>query len=142
MTTPEIKNAIPHREPMLLVDEILEKSDERIVCGKTFRADEYFVQGHYPGNPIVPGVILCESAVQSGAILLAEKTGSATGVPVLTRLNDVRFKNMVRPGDTIRNEITIDEIVSSAFYCTARVTHNGKPVVRFSFACTLASPNE
>lgn len=138
MTSSEILDAIPHREGMLLVDEIVEKEESRIVCKKTFREDEHFFQGHYPGFPITPGVILCECAVQAGAVLLSEKTGDQDGVPVLTRLNDVRFKNMVRPGDSILSEVTIDEIVSNAFYCSAKVSCNGKLAVRFSFACTIA----
>lgn len=138
MTSEEILNAIPHRDAMLLVDEIVEKEENRIVCKKTFREDEFFFQGHYPGFAITPGVILCECAVQAGAILLSEKTTGDSGVPVLTRLGDVRFKKMVHPGDTIVSEIEIDEVVSNAFYCSAKVSCDGKMAARFSFACTIA----
>lgn len=138
MTSQEILDAIPHRDAMLLVDEIVEKQGDQIVCQKTFREDEFFFQGHYPGFAITPGVILCECAVQAGAILLAEKTQGTEVVPVLTRLSDVRFKQMVRPGDTIVSEVRIDEVVANAFYCSAKVTCNGKLAVRFTFACTVA----
>ena len=68
MKQPEITAAIPHRPPMLLVDEVVELTEQRIVARKTFRAGEYFFQGHYPGKPIVPGVILCECGMQAGAM--------------------------------------------------------------------------
>ena len=71
MTLAEIHAAIPHREPFLLLDEIVERDERRIVCRKTFRGDEYFYAGHYPGFPLTPGVLLCEAAMQAGAVLLS-----------------------------------------------------------------------
>ncbi len=139
MTLEQIHAAIPHRPPMLLVDEIVERTENRIVCRKSFRDDEFFFQGHYPGFPLVPGVILCESAMQAGAILLAAFVAEGKGVPVATRLNDVKFKKMVRPGDTIEMDVTLDERVGDAFFLTAKVTVGGKPSVRFQFACAMAA---
>jgi 3-hydroxyacyl-[acyl-carrier-protein] dehydratase len=139
MSLEAIHSAIPHRPPMLLVDEILEQSGIRIVCQKTFRPEEFYFQGHYPGYPLVPGVILCESAMQAGAILLA-KLMAGEGVPVVARMNEVKFKKMVRPGDTIKLEVTLTERVSEAYFLSAKVTCDGKLAVRFDFACTLAKP--
>ncbi len=142
MSLQEIYDAIPHRPPMLLVDEIVEQSDTRIVCRKTFRDDEFFFQGHYPGYPLVPGVILCESAMQAGAILLAQHfTERNDAVPVVGRLNTVKFKQMVRPGDTIQMEVDLDARVKDAFFLTAKVTNEEKLAVRFEFVCTLAPVN-
>ena len=138
MSLEAIHAAIPHRSPMLLVDEIVSQEDDSIVCRKSFRAEEYFFQGHYPEQPIVPGVILCEATVQSGAILLSSKMKEQTGVPVLTRMSDVKFKNMVRPGDTIEMSVKIDDIVSSAFYLTGVARVDGKVAARLSFTCTVA----
>ena len=136
MNLEEIKAAIPHREPMLLVDEVVEKSSHRILCRKTFRDDEFFFQGHYPGHAIVPGVILCESAMQAGAILVAQF--ATEGIPVATRINDVRFRQMVHPGDTIDMEVQLDEQLANAFFMKARITRDGKQVARFEFACAAA----
>ena len=137
MTTEEIRNAIPHREPMLLVDEVVEKTEKHIVTRKTFRDDEYFTQGHYPGNPIVPGIILCEVGMQSGAILLSQFAGE--GVPVATRMNDVRFRQMVKPGDTVEVYVELIEQLANAFFMKAKMTKDGKQVMRFEFAYAAAS---
>lgn len=132
-----IKNAIPHRTPMLLVDEIVEQHDDSIICRKSFRDDEYFFQGHYPDYPLVPGVILCECVAQAGAILLASILDTENGVPVLTRMNDVKFKQMVRPGDAVEIHAKLDETVSNAYFLTGQVRVNGKMAVRLSFACSV-----
>jgi 3-hydroxyacyl-[acyl-carrier-protein] dehydratase len=142
MTRQEIEAAIPHRAPMLLVDEIVQREDERIVCRKTFRDDEFFVQGHYPGFPLVPGVILCECAMQAGAVLLSQLVQDAEGVPVITRVKDVRFRRMVRPGDTIDIEVQLQERLGSAFFLIAKVICDGKTAARLEFACTLADVKE
>jgi 3-hydroxyacyl-[acyl-carrier-protein] dehydratase len=137
MTTEEIKAAIPHRPPMLLVDEVLEKSDSHIVTRKTFRDDEYYTQGHYPDNPIVPGIILCEVGMQSGAILLSQFVGQ--GIPVATRMNDVRFRRIVKPGDTVDVHVELIEKLANAFFMKAKMTRDGKQAMRFEFACAAAA---
>ena len=139
MNRQEILAAIPHRDPFLLVDEIVQRSDSRIVGIKRFSGEEYFFAGHYPGHPLVPGVLLCEAAMQCGAILLSEHLSGTEGkVPVATRINDVRFKRMVRPGETIRMEVDLTERLADAFFLKAKVTVDGKVAVRFEFACTAA----
>ena len=139
MTTDTIKAAIPHREPMLLVDEIVQQTTDTITCRKTFREDEFFVQGHYPDFPLVPGAILCECAMQAGAILLSEVMQQADGVPVATRLNNVKFTRMVRPGDTIEMDIKLSDQLSGAYFLTARVTVDGQLAARMDFACAAAT---
>ena len=135
-----IESAIPHRKPMLLVDEIVEQSEDAIHCKKTFLADEFFVQGHFPQFPLVPGVILCECALQAGAILLSTKMDQADAVPVATRLDSVKFKNMVRPGDTVEIEVKLNESLANAYFMTGRVTNGGKLAARLDFACTVTAP--
>ena len=142
MSLEEIKAAIPHREPFLLLDEIVERGDARIVCRKRFTGDEFWFRGHYPHFAITPGVLLCEAAMQAGAVLLsAHAAAEPDAVPVATRANNVQFKQMVLPGDMIEIEVELVERVSTAYFMKARVTVVGKVACRFDFACTLVSRN-
>lgn len=90
---------MPHREPMLLVDEASVVGEGESRGTYTVRGDEYFLQGHFPGNPMVPGVILCEMAAQSSVVLFADEVAGKT--PVFTGMKDVKFRHSVRPGDTV-----------------------------------------
>ena len=139
MSLEAIKASIPHREPFLLLDEIVEQSDDRIVCRKRFTGEEFWYAGHYPHFPITPGVILCEAAMQAGAVLLAAHLDSASGskIPVATRANNVQFRRMVRPGDTISIEVELTDEVSGAYYMTGRIATGGKLAARLDFVCTL-----
>jgi 3-hydroxyacyl-[acyl-carrier-protein] dehydratase len=144
MSLEAIKAAIPHREPFLLVDEIIEQSDSRIVCRKRFTGKEFWYAGHYPDFPLTPGVLLCEAAMQAGAVLLAQlAVETPGGVPVATRMNNVKFRNMVRPGGTIEMNVELVERMADAFFLKAVVTVDGKTAVTFDFACKLAQrPNQ
>ncbi|MGC6447855.1 MAG: 3-hydroxyacyl-ACP dehydratase FabZ family protein [Rubripirellula sp.] len=139
MNREEIEKRIPHRSPMLLVDQIQSISDSEITCEKTFTSDEPFVQGHFPDFALVPGVILCESCLQAGALLLSD-IASLDGdlVPIATRMDGVKFKKMVRPGDTVTIHAKLNEQISNAFYMTGKMTLNGKLAVRLDFACSVA----
>lgn len=139
MNRQDILQAIPHREPFLLVDAVLQQTDTQITAEKTFSGREDFFAGHYPGYPLVPGVLLCEAAMQAGAILLSRlMPGGDDRVPVATRMNDVRFKRMVRPGETLHIEVELVERLADAFFLKAKVTVDGAVAVRLEFACTLA----
>lgn len=98
MTREEIKNYLPHREPMLLVDD-MELIGEESVGHYHVTGEEFFVQGHFPGKPIVPGVILCEIMGQCSSVLMLDELKGR--ITLYTGINDVRFKNPVVPGDTI-----------------------------------------
>lgn len=151
-TRQTILDLIPHRPPFLFVDEIRELSGEKAVTAYRFKEDEFFFQGHYPDHPIVPGVILCESAMQAGAVYLASLFGGEipqdpdhTGkklVPVVGRLDEVKFKKIVRPGDEIQCEVLLREKMARAYFLNARITSGGELVARFKFACTYAEANE
>ncbi|MGN0186215.1 MAG: 3-hydroxyacyl-ACP dehydratase FabZ [Paludibacteraceae bacterium] len=104
MNREEIKQIIPHREPMLLVDNA-EVADGIATAQYTVRENEFFTQGHFPGNPIVPGVILCEMMAQGSAILL--KDDLAGKLALYAGVDGVRFKRQVRPGDTVITHSTI-----------------------------------
>jgi len=98
MNREEIKNILPHREPMLLVDEVELDGDET-VGSYTVKGDEFFLQGHFPGNPVVPGVILCEMMAQSSCLLV--QTEGEKFTPYFTGLKSVKFKEKVKPGDKV-----------------------------------------
>ncbi len=144
MSLEAIKAAIPHREPFLLLDEIVEQTDSRIVCRKRFTGNEFWYAGHYPDFPLTPGVLLCEAAMQAGAVLLAKYAAeSPGGVPVVTRLNNAKFKAMVRPGDRVTLEVELKDQLGGAYFLEARVRNGDAMAVTFDFACKLAQrPNQ
>ncbi len=137
-------SSIPHRPPFLFVDEVVEVSDDRIVTTKLADPDAEFFKGHYPDHPVMPGVLICECCFQAGALLIAHKLdGAEVGtVPVITRIQDARFKRMVRPGQTLQIEVTLDEELDGAYFMTGRVTVEGKAVVRVAFAAMQASSED
>ncbi len=142
-----IFDAIPHRDPFLFVDEIVQWDENEIVCKKTFTGKEFFFEGHYPHYPLTPGVILCEAAMQAGAIFLSKffkesHAESEKGVPVVGRMNDVKFRQMVRPGDEVLLHVTLTDRMKDVFFLKAKVTVAGKVAVTFTFACKIVPENE
>jgi 3-hydroxyacyl-[acyl-carrier-protein] dehydratase len=102
----EIENLLPHREPFLFVDEIVEASNERIIAKRVFTEKDFFFKGHFPEYPVVPGVILIETMAQSGGAGL-RKLGvlGADSLFFLATVDKVKFRRQVRPGDEVRSEI-------------------------------------
>jgi 3-hydroxyacyl-[acyl-carrier-protein] dehydratase len=101
-----IRKLLPHRYPMLLVDRVLElEPGKRAVVIKNVTANEPFFQGHYPSIPIMPGVLIIEAMAQAAGLAIAPE--SVTGVPLLTGIDNARFRKMAVPGDQIRIEITV-----------------------------------
>ena len=95
-----VTDLIPHRPPFLFVDKIIAETPDSLTAQRTFRADEEFYAGHYPGAPITPGVLLCEAVFQAGALYMARQAQASgakpgEGVPLLAKINDVRFRNPV-----------------------------------------------
>ena len=101
----DIKKYLPHREPFLFIDEVVDIKDNQIIhAKKIISKDEYFLEGHFPGNPIFPGVILIEALGQASGILgftKMNKTPEEGSIYVLAGVDKVRFRRRVRPGDTI-----------------------------------------
>ena len=124
MNKEEIKKILPHREPMLLVDEV--ELIDGVAHGKChIRGDEYFLQGHFPGNPVVPGVIQCEMMAQSACVLLA--SGAAEGcTPMFTSLDKVKFRGQVKHGDTLEKEGGSTRKRGNFYLATCKVTVQGK----------------
>ena len=141
----EILRSIPHRPPFLFIDTIEEIREDGATCTRTIRAEEPQFEGHYPGNPIMPGVLLCEACFQTGAIYLAkqiEKDGRSLNdvTPVLSRIRDARFKQMVKPGDVVTIEVTMLETLSKFFFLRGKVLKDGKPALTIEFALAMLEP--
>ena len=102
----EIESLLPHREPFLFVDEIVEASKEKIIAKHVFKENDFFFKGHFPDYPVVPGVILVETMAQSGGAGL-RKLGliGEGGLFFLASVDKVKFRRQVRPGDEVRSEI-------------------------------------
>jgi len=134
----EVLMAIPHRPPFLFVDKIVELTETKIKTTKEISPEEPFFKGHYPGNPIMPGVLICESIFQTGAILLSSIISDVgDGTPVLTRISNAKFKNMVMPGSLLEMEAELVEKVSNAFFLKGSASSAGKTVVTVEFAVSL-----
>ena len=134
----DVLNAIPHRPPFLFVDKIVELTETKIKTTKEISPDEPFFKGHYPGNPIMPGVLICESIFQTGAILLSSMMGDVgEGTPVLTRISNAKFKNIVKPGALLEIEAEVVEKVSNAFFLKGSASSAGKTAVTVEFAVSL-----
>ena len=138
----EIYRRIPHRPPFLFVDKIIEISESGAKSSLKIRPDFSFFEGHYPGNPIMPGVLLCEAVFQTGAIFLADHLKSESLIdesvtPVLSRIRDARFKRMVKPGDDIEISVTLGDKMGQFFTMSGEVRKEGKVALTISYALAM-----
>lgn len=134
MNKDEIMQIIPHRDNMLLIDEAT--VIDKVAYGKyTIRGDEWFLKGHFPNNPVVPGVILCEMVAQTICVLLAD-INMENKTPYFTGLNNVRFRKKVFPGDMLESECIITKSKGSFYFASGKGYTAGELCVSadFSFA--------
>ncbi|MGH2406934.1 MAG: 3-hydroxyacyl-ACP dehydratase FabZ [Candidatus Limnocylindrales bacterium] len=111
-TTREIEALIPHRWPMLMVDRIVEydAAQQRIVGQKAVTATEWYFQGHFPGLPVMPGVLQVEALAQTMAVYVAKQEGFGERIGLFASIDACRFKRVVQPGDTLRLEVTMEKL--------------------------------
>jgi 3-hydroxyacyl-[acyl-carrier-protein] dehydratase len=134
----ELLKRIPHRPPFLFIDEILSMTEKTIEAVRTFRADETFFKGHYPGFPIVPGALVCEAIFQASAVLLSTIIEEGfEGIPVVTRIKNAKFKNMARPGDELRLVAELVDRVSNAVIMKGQAFLKDRIVATVEFTCAL-----
>ena len=140
LTRAEIEALIPHRPPFLWIDEVVECSARADRRDKFVSSDLDVFRGHYPEFPVLPGVLQCEAAFQAGAILIARTAPPAPGqVPVVTRVQNVQFRRLVRPGETLTLEVEITERLANAYFLKGKVTVDGQTSARLEFACAATA---
>lgn len=111
LTRPEIEAILPHREPFLLIDEVLElEPGERAVARKTVREDEWYLAGHFPGRPVMPGVLIVEGMAQTGAVAVLSQEENRGRLALFAGIDAVRFKRIVEPGDELVYECTLEAV--------------------------------
>lgn len=135
-----VREVLPHRPPFLFLDEILEMTEVSIRARRTARAEEPHFEGHYPGKPIMPGVLLCETVLQAGAYLMAAKMGldqHMEGAPVVTRMNKVRFKRMIKPGDILDIKADHQRTKMGVHMLTGSIECEGELVCSLEFTLML-----
>ncbi|MBQ8239089.1 MAG: beta-hydroxyacyl-ACP dehydratase [Oscillospiraceae bacterium] len=130
----EIMTILPHRDHMLLVDAV-EKVENEAHGTYCVTGEEFFLKGHFPGNPVVPGVILCEILAQSACVLLQDQMTDGK-LPMYTGLNNVKFKSPVKPGDTFETRCRITRARPPFYFASGEgyVGHRLCLKAEFSFA--------
>ena len=107
----EIESILPHREPFLLIDEVLEfEAGKRVVARRTVREDEWYFAGHFPGRPVMPGVLIVEAMAQTGAVAVLAQDENRGKIAYFAGIDDCRFKRIVEPGDELERVCEIDRI--------------------------------
>tara|TARA_B100001971_G_scaffold111191_1_gene102095 strand:+ start:36498 stop:36932 length:435 start_codon:yes stop_codon:yes gene_type:complete len=138
-TNPEILKRIPQKDPFLFISDIIEQGEDKIITNYQISGNEDFFKGHFPHMPIMPGVLLCEAAFQTGALLMSYKfeTGLDGKTAVVSRVNNAKFKNLVRPGDNLIIEVELTEQIENAAFMKGKITVDKKKALLIDFAVTL-----
>jgi 3-hydroxyacyl-[acyl-carrier-protein] dehydratase len=97
----EIAAILPHRDPFLFLDEVVDLTPDRVVARKRVRPDEWYLSGHFPGRPIMPGVLIVEAMAQAGAVLVLSEEENRGKLALFAGIDGVRFKRVVQPGDEL-----------------------------------------
>jgi 3-hydroxyacyl-[acyl-carrier-protein] dehydratase len=139
----KVLERIPHRPPFLFVDEIVSETADGLIARRTWREDEAFYKGHYPGSPITPGVLLCEAVFQTGALYLSRslaENGVQTGVPLLVKISNVRFRTPVYPGDTVTIEVTKKDLMAGFYMMTGTMKKGDTRVLTVDYSVAWKTP--
>jgi 3-hydroxyacyl-[acyl-carrier-protein] dehydratase len=144
--TEDFLTLIPHRPPFLFVDKVVSISKNDITTEKKVLSGEPFFAGHYPGNPIMPGVLICEAIFQSGAILVSQilknsrpSLISSGGSPLLARIKDVKFKNVVRPNNLLEIHVKLVEKLGEAYFMIGTASVEKKVAAKAEFSALISN---
>ena len=133
---------MPQREPFLFVDRVVEITSDIIRTEREVKANEPFFAGHFPGRPIMPGVLICEAVFQSSSILMTKRTGALPDdrqIPLITRISNVKLKKVVLPGDLMEVEVKLKEIVGQAAYMSGKVKVGEKTALTVDFSAMFVA---
>jgi 3-hydroxyacyl-[acyl-carrier-protein] dehydratase len=126
-----IEAILPHRDPFLLIDEILElEPGVRVVALKRVREDEWYLQGHFPGRPVMPGVLIVEAMAQTGAVAVLAEEENRGRIALFAGIDDTRFKRIVEPGDELQLECALEQVRGPIGKGKARATVDGQLAAR------------
>ncbi|HHU20364.1 MAG TPA: 3-hydroxyacyl-ACP dehydratase FabZ [Bacilli bacterium] len=126
LNSEEIKAIIPHRYPFLLVDQIIEVEENRVVGKKNVTINEPFFQGHFPDYPVMPGVLILEALAQTGAVAILSKEENKGKIGFLAGIDKARFRRQVRPGDVLTLEVEIIRLKGPIGKGRAKATVDGE----------------
>ena len=135
----EIEEIIPHREPFLLLDEVTEiEPGVRVVARKLVRDEEWYLSGHFPGRPIMPGVLMVEAMAQAGAVAVLAEEENRGKLALFAGIDDVRFKRIVEPGDQLELTCELERLRGPIGRGRARATVGGDLAVRGTLTFALS----
>ena len=127
----EIEEILPHRDPFLLLDEVTAiEPGVRVVARKRVREDEWYLAGHFPGRPIMPGVLMVEAMAQAGAVAVLSQEANRGRLALFAGIDDVRFKRIVEPGDELEVTCELERLRGPVGRGRARATVDGDVAVR------------
>jgi 3-hydroxyacyl-[acyl-carrier-protein] dehydratase len=127
----EIEAILPHREPFLLIDEVVElEPGSRVVARKRVRDDEWYLAGHFPGRPVMPGVLIVEAMAQTGAVAVLSEEQNRGRMALFAGIDDVRFKRVVEPGDELELECKLERVRGPVGRGRATATVDGELAAR------------
>lgn len=133
---------LPHRYPMLLVDRILDHEGNKVVGLKNVSMNEAFFQGHYPGMPIMPGVLIVEAMAQTAAVIVLADPQFKGMIPVIGGMQEVRFRRMVVPGDQLIIEMEMVKRKGTVCVVRGKATVEGQVAAELELTCKLVPQQE
>ncbi|MGN1118919.1 MAG: 3-hydroxyacyl-ACP dehydratase FabZ [Oscillospiraceae bacterium] len=137
----QIKEIIPHRDPFLLIDEVTElEPGVRVVAKKYLKPDEYWFKGHFPGQPVQPGVLMIEMLAQAGAVCALSLPENKGKIAFFAGIDKARFRGVVKPGDTLELSVEMTKNVGAVGFGKAVAKVGGKKVVTAEISFAVADP--